>query len=198
MGGQAREYELNRRERMVKWLWERMTAAHGERWAKVYGTVWDKHREKERKKRPHLWPRLAKTAALWARYLEEFDSEAIGRAVEQCTGREALPTLPQFLALCRGEQGDAVMRHEPVIPESEQARAARRRNGYRAISGLREMLGEDDRQANGRGYGSAVCIGEDDGASGTAGPGARVGRPGAGTNDDGCAGGVGDGRRRPW
>lgn len=142
--GKARAYELNYREKIVEWVWERMGAAHGERWARVYGPVWDAKRERQRKRNPRLWPRLARTARIWADRLAPLQKEAITRAVEACEKRQELPTLPEFLALCRGVDGCVESRVEVVAVESEQERAERIRRGKSMLEGVRSMLAADE------------------------------------------------------
>lgn len=138
-----REYQLNYRERMVVWVWERMGAAFGDRWNKPYGPVWDAKRERQRKRKPHLWPRLARTASLWANYLADLQVEAIERAVTKAEQRPDPPVLHDFIAMARNEDGDLERRSEPERQETEAERQQRHQHGNRALSNLRHILDDE-------------------------------------------------------
>lgn len=139
----AREYKLNYRERITEWVWERMQAHFGPAWATVYGPVWDAKREKERKRKPHLWPRMERVARYWADGLANVPEDAIARAVEAVagSGRIEPPTWPEFLALCSGEAGHLPSRKAAPVPETEEQRAARMQRGLSRLSAIKMMVG---------------------------------------------------------
>lgn len=137
-----REYQLNYREKIVTWVWERMGANYGNGpWEKRFGPVWDAKRERMRKKRPSLWPCLARTARVWADHLEKIDRDAIELGVKRCEGRTEMPTLPEFVALCKGDDGSLKLRRPPE-PESDEARARRDRAARAAFAEVHRRLEE--------------------------------------------------------
>lgn len=135
-----REYELNYREKIVTWVWERMSIAYPERWERRMGPVWEPKREKERRKRgkEHLWPKLNRPARIWADRLKDIPEEAIGRAVRECTqpGRTELPTEPEFFGRCRTEDGKL-----PTRREQEKPQPADRELGRTKLDNIKAMLG---------------------------------------------------------
>lgn len=143
-----REYELNYREKITVWVWERMQAHFGERWLKAFGTVWDQKREKARKKKPHLWPRMTLTAKLWADLLKDIPESAVARAVAAVTqpNRTELPTRPEFIALCHGD-GVVERRTAAPEPETEEQREARLGRGKSVLGGLKAMVGSQSEKA---------------------------------------------------
>ncbi len=136
-----REYQLNYREKIVEWVWRRMEEIYGQRWPKVYGPVWDAKRERARKKRPGLWPCLARTARDWANHLDKIDKDAIALGISRCERRTDMPNLPEFVALCKGDDGSLALRRPPPEPESEEDRARRRRCGLEHLGTARRLLG---------------------------------------------------------
>lgn len=133
----AKEWSANRREKLIGWLWERMQKVHGEAWVQNYGPVWDPKRERARKEKPQLFPKLARTAAIWADYLNGFEAEAIGQVVTQIADSGDLLTLPQFVERCREVAGKPTST-KPT--ESDAERQARRQRAHQALSALRERL----------------------------------------------------------
>lgn len=121
-----------------------MGAAFGERWHRNYGPVWETKRERQRKRRPHLWPRLGRVARIWERYLGELKPEALERAVERAEKRTDPPTLPEFVALARGGEGQIERRTapppHPLHEETAEQRALRLRAGQAVLDQLRTLL----------------------------------------------------------
>lgn len=152
--GQVDGYQLNYRERIVVWVWERMAAVYGERWTRNYGLVWDRKRERARKRNPKLWPQLGRTAGLWARYIGELQPEALERAVLRAEQRADPPTLPEFMASARNDDGRVERRGAPEPEEREETEAqrqARRRHGRQVLSNLRDILDHERGDHAGKG-----------------------------------------------
>ena len=137
----AREWEPNYRERIVTWVWERGAAHWPERWSRVMGPLWDAKRERERKRRPHLWPRLARTAGIWADALGGLERDAVAHAMTVCEQRAELPNLREFLVRCHEHAGPVRRQPEPP-PETDEQRAARRARGAQGLAAVRGLLGE--------------------------------------------------------
>lgn len=135
-----REYQPNYREKIVAWVWECMGAIYPERWAKAYGPVWDPKRERLRKKRPGMWPSLARTARLWADHLEKIDKDAITLGIERCKSRHDMPSLPDFVELCK-EDGHLQLRRPAPAPETPEAKARRDRAARAALAEARRVVG---------------------------------------------------------
>lgn len=148
-----REYEMNNRQKVVVWVWERMHAFFGDQWVKKCGPVWDPKREKERRKKPHLWPRLTPrprgVATDWAKLLDDLHWDAVTRAVDRvCVpGRSEIPTLREFITLCVGDDGHVERRRPTPEPETDDQRMARLERGGRELGGLKAMLGSQSEKA---------------------------------------------------
>lgn len=138
----AREYELNYREKITLWVWEQMQAHFGERWLRSFGPVWNVKRERARKRKPSLWPRMEPKARVWADQLKDIPEAHVSRAVHalMVPERTELPNLPEFLALCRGESGRMPTRRAEPEPESEEARLERLARGHAALGRLKGIL----------------------------------------------------------
>lgn len=136
-----RDYELNYREKIVIWVWDRMNAIYPERWARVYGPVWCPKRERQRKKRSSLWPTLAHTAKVWADHLVKIDKDAIALGIERCESRREMPTLPEFVAMCK-QDGHLRLRKPPPPPITPEAKAARDRAARVAFAQAKRVVGE--------------------------------------------------------
>ena len=135
----TREYEPNYRERMIEWIWQRMSAAYPS-WEQRMGPVWDPKRERERKRKPHLWPKLSRPARVWAEQIGTIRPDALSSAVAEATepGRTELPTLPEFIALCHGQPSP--MRRAPEPEETEQQKQQRLARGKQSLNLLHSML----------------------------------------------------------
>jgi len=135
----AREWEPNYRERITMWVWERLEAAHPGEWLRRVGPVWNPKRERERRRRPHLWPRMTQTARLWADYLQGVEQEEVGRAVAAFDLR-GVPTLREFMAACGPGRRRPQPEPQPETPEQYRARRAR---GAQGLAQARSLLADE-------------------------------------------------------